>query len=72
MTEAEEDDFRATTEALIAEAEQLKAIEEHKLELSPASPVVAELAATAEKVARRIAIKAGMEKQLAENLSTSS
>ena len=71
MTQGERDDFRATAEDLIADAEQLKAIEERKLDLNPESPVVAELSAAAENVARRIVVKAGMENQLAENLSTS-
>ena len=72
MTQAEQDDFRATTEELIADAERLKAIEQRKLEVGPISPAAHDLSSEAEEVARRIAVNAQLEKQLAENLSPSS
>jgi hypothetical protein len=71
VTTEERDDLRATAEDLIAEAEELKSIEERKLELDPSSPVVTELSEAAEKVARRIVKKAMVETDLVDQLSTS-
>ncbi|HYI21772.1 MAG TPA: hypothetical protein VEX62_03960 [Candidatus Limnocylindrales bacterium] len=62
------DDLRATADDIIADAEELKAIEQSKLEQHPASAVMAELSADAEEVSQRIAIKVGIEKQLADSL----
>ncbi len=71
MTEEERDDLRATAEDLIADAQQLAAIEESKLRADPESPAVLDLAQAAEKVARRIADKARVETELAEQLTPS-
>lgn len=66
MNMEQRDDLRATAEDLIADAEQLKAIEERKLQLDPGAPAVTELSAAAEDVARRIVKKAAAETELAE------
>ena len=69
MSTEQGDDLRATAEDLIADAEQLKAIEERKLQLDPDAPAVTELSAAAEDVARRIAKKAAAETELAARSS---
>jgi hypothetical protein len=46
--------LRTTSDALLADLEQLEALEQQKRELEPGDPRVVELAAAVEEVARRV------------------
>ena len=60
------DDLRATSEAIVADAERLREIEERKQELPEGHPDLAGLSAEAEKVARGIVPKTVAERELAD------
>ena len=60
------DDLRATSEAIVADAERLREIEERKQELPEGHPDLAGLSAEAEKVARAIVPKTVAERELAD------
>lgn len=64
MSEAVED-LRATSEAIAAEAERLRVIEERKQRLDGADPALQELSAEAERIARSILPKAVAQRELA-------
>ena len=60
------DDLRATSEAIVADAERLREIEERKQELPEGHPDLPGLSAEAEKVARGIVPKTVAERELAD------
>jgi hypothetical protein len=59
------DDLRATSEAITADVDRLRAIEERKQELPEGDPELVELSIEAEKVAREIVPKTVAERELA-------
>jgi hypothetical protein len=59
-------DLRATSEAIVADAERLRAIEERKQELPEGHPELTALSAEAERVARGIVPKTVAERELAD------
>ena len=59
------DDLRATSDAIVADADRLREIEERKQGLPEGDPEIAELSAEAERVARAIVPKAVAERELA-------
>ena len=64
------DDLRATSEAIVADAERLREIEERKQELPEGHPDLPGLSAEAEKVARGIVPKTVAERELADEATT--
>jgi cysteine sulfinate desulfinase/cysteine desulfurase-like protein len=62
----QEDDLRATTEDIAADAEELKAIERQKARLEPEDPRMLELSEEVERIARRIVPKTVAERRLVE------
>jgi hypothetical protein len=71
MTAEQKDDLRATAEAIVDDAEELKQIELRKLSLEPGEDVdeSTELATEAEELAEDISMKARIEKQLADDIA---
>jgi len=69
LTDWQKDDLRATAESIVVDAERLKEIELEKLELEPEDSTTRDLSERAERLAQRIAAKARVEKQLAEELT---
>jgi hypothetical protein len=71
MTAEQRDDLRATAEAIVEDAEELKQIELRKLNLRPDEQAEegTELAEQAEVLAEDISVKARVEKQLAEEIA---
>ena len=59
------DDLRATSDAIVADAERLRDIEERKQELPDGDPELVELSEEAEAVARGIVPKTVAERELA-------
>ena len=59
------DDLRATAEDMIEDAEQLKQVEQAKLDLQPADPRLAELANEGERIVRRLGSKSQAQRELA-------
>jgi hypothetical protein len=59
------DDLRATSEAIVADADRLRDIEERKQELPEGHPDLPGLSAEAEKVARGLVPKTVAERELA-------
>ena len=59
-----DDDLRATTETIAAEAEHLKAVEREKSTLESDDPRMADLSAEAERLAQRIAPLTAAESDL--------
>ena len=66
------DDLRATSEAIVADAERLREIEERKQELPEGHPDLPGLSAEAEKVARGIVPKTVAERELADEATAES
>jgi hypothetical protein len=64
VTEAD-DDLRATSEDVVADAERLREIEERKQSLPPDDPELLTLSEEAERIARRLVPKTVAEKELA-------
>ena len=64
------DDLRATSEAIVADADRLREIEERKQELPEGHPDLPGLSAEAEKVARGIVPKTVAERELADEATT--
>jgi len=63
-----EDDLRATTEDIAADAAELQAIEEEKGRLDPQDPRMAELSEDGERVARGIVPKTVVQRGLVDEL----
>lgn len=61
-----QDDLRATGEDLIADAEDLKRIEERKLELGPDDPEGDRLGLEGEELLREMGKKARLQSQLTD------
>jgi hypothetical protein len=61
-----DDDIKATSEDLTADAERLQAIEAEKATLPPDDPRLAELAVEAEAIARRMGPKATAEREMTD------
>jgi hypothetical protein len=59
------DDLRATSDAIVADVDRLRAIEERKQELPEGHPELAELSAEAEALARGLVPKTVAERELA-------
>ena len=59
------DDLRATSDAIVADAERLRDIEERKQQLPDGHPELVELSEEAETVARGIVPKTVAERELA-------
>ena len=59
------DDLRATSEAIVADADRLRDIEERKQDLPDGDPELVELSEEAEAVARGIVPKTVAERELA-------
>jgi hypothetical protein len=59
------DDLRATSEAIVADAERLRDIEERKQELPEGHPELVTLSEEAEQVARAIVPKTVAEREIA-------
>ena len=59
------DDLRATSDAIVADAERLRDIEERKQDLPDGDPELVELSEEAEAVARGIVPKTVAERELA-------
>jgi hypothetical protein len=64
------DDLRATSEAIVADADRLRDIEERKQELPEGHPDLPGLSAEAEKVARGLVPKTVAERELANEATT--
>ena len=64
-----EDDLRATTDAIKADANRLAAIEARKGTLKPRDPLLAELSEAAVDLADRIAAETRAERGLTEELA---
>jgi cysteine sulfinate desulfinase/cysteine desulfurase-like protein len=62
----QEDDLRATTEDIAADAREVQAIEEEKSRLEPEDPRMTELSEEVERIARRIVPKTVAERRLVE------
>ena len=60
-----DDDLRTTAEAIIADAEQIKGIEQEKLSLDADDPSIPVLAEEAEAIAERVLHEATIERELA-------
>ena len=67
-----EGDLRATAEDIAADAAEIKAIEEVKVELDPEDPRVRELSAEGERLARRLVPKAVAERELTDTIDEDS
>ena len=63
MTETS-DDLKATSEAIVADADRLRGIEQEKHELPDGDPRLLALSEEAEAIARRLVPKAVAERQL--------
>ena len=61
-----DDDIKATSEDLIADAERLQAIESEKATLPLDDPRLTELAVEAEAIARRMGPKATAEREMTD------
>jgi hypothetical protein len=69
LTAEDRDDLQVTAESIVDDAERLKRIEQRKLELEPSDDEeVLELAGEAERLADDIAVKARIEKDLADEI----
>jgi hypothetical protein len=64
------DDLRATSEAIVADADRLRDIEERKQELPEGHPDLPGLSAEAEEVARGLVPKTVAERELANEATT--
>ena len=62
----QEDDLRATTEDIAADAREVQAIEDEKSGLEPEDPRMIELSEEVERIARRIVPKTVAERRLVE------
>jgi hypothetical protein len=69
VTEQHED-LRATAQDLISDAEQLKRIEQQKLELRPDDPRLAHLSEQASTILARMKLKADAQQELATEIDT--
>jgi len=65
-----ENDLRATSDDLGADARRLEELEEEKRRLDPKDPRMKTLSAEAERLARRIVVKAAAEKELVDEAAT--
>lgn len=65
-----QDDLRTTAESLVDDAEALKDLEEAKLALDPADPQVVTLSHQVESLVEGIAAKAGLEREISEELQS--
>ena len=63
-----EEDLRATAEAILDDADQLKRLEARKVALDPADPLVLDLSRQIEALVGTIADKARAERELSEDL----
>lgn len=63
------EDLRATADDLADDARQLQAIEERKGRLPAADPELVTLSEEAERLTRRMAAKASVQRELAEEVS---
>ncbi len=61
-------DFRATTESIRRDAEQVVALEEQKQELDPGDPRVDHLSAQVERITAGLQDKVAAERELAEEI----
>ena len=68
----QEDDLRATTEDIAADAGELQAIEHEKARLEPEDPRMVELSEEGERIARRIVPKTVAERRLVEDANGAS
>ena len=66
MVSEQEDDLRATTEDIAADAQEIQAIEAEKSRLEPEDPRMTELSEEVERIARRIVPKTVAERRLVE------
>jgi hypothetical protein len=66
MVSEQEDDLRATTEDIAADAKEVEAIEDEKSRLEPEDPRMTELSEEVERIARRIVPKTVAERRLVE------
>lgn len=66
MTERE-DDLRATAEAMIDDSQHLEDLEKAKLQLDASDPRYAQLAREIEQLVSRMAAKARIQTQIAED-----
>jgi hypothetical protein len=62
------DDLKATAEAIAADAEELRDVEEEKTQLEPEDPETARLTREAERIGRRIVPKILVERQINDEL----
>jgi hypothetical protein len=63
------DDLRSTSESIVADAEQLRSIEERKQALPEGHPELTTLSAEAERIARDLVPKTVVERELADERS---
>jgi hypothetical protein len=67
----QEDDLRATTEDIAADAREVQAIEEEKSRLEPEDPRMTELSEEVERIARQIVPKTVAERRLVDEANGS-
>jgi hypothetical protein len=67
-----EGDLQATAEDIAADAAELKALEEEKATLDPDDPLVEELSAKGERLARQLVPKAVAERELSDAIGDTS
>jgi hypothetical protein len=64
-----EEDLKATAEAISADARRLVAIEEAKLDLDPADPLIPVLSAESQAISERLVVQTSIEDELATTLA---
>ena len=64
-----EDELRATTEDVAAEAADLQEIEEQKAQLRPDDPRMAQLSREAERIARRLVPKTSAQREIVDEVA---
>lgn len=67
-----QDDFRATAESVAQDAQDIKRIEDEKVELDPADPRVDQLSAQVEEIAEQLHQKTKAERDLANTADKTS
>lgn len=67
-----ENDLRATAEDIAADSARLTGIEDEKIRLDARDPRMGELSAESEQIARRMVPKTAAERELADELATTS
>jgi hypothetical protein len=70
MSDEAQEDLRATSESISADAERLKSIEDEKVRLEPGDPRLEQLAAEAERLAAGLAVKTNAQSDIVEELAS--